>query len=139
MEYARLIPILGQSTCRRFRSANRTWMLQYLDQVLPDTLPHQKMIPSALFLHGSQRVFELLLLGPVGNAVERLLGSLQRVLIERGEATVAPGGRVVATEARAEFHPQSREAPLLAAFNRRMEDLGLEADFGNQKDSGLTL
>lgn len=139
MEYARLVPLLGWETCRRFRSANRSWMLHYLAQIFPDTLPHQKMVSSPLVLRGTQRAFELLLLGPVGGAVERLLARLQRALISRGEAAVAPGGRVVATEVRAEFHPHSREAPLLAAFNRRMEDLGLAGDFGNQKDSGLTL
>lgn len=139
MEYARLIPILGQSTCRRFRLANRAWMLQYLTQIFPDTLPHQKTVQPTLFLRGVRRVFELLLLGPVGNAVERLLARLQHALIARGKAAVAPGGRVVATEVRAEFHPHSREAPLLAAFNRRMESLGLAEAFGGQNDSGLTL
>lgn len=139
MEYSRLVPILGFETCRRFRSANRSWMLHYLAQVFSDTLPHQKMVSPPLVLRGTQRAFELLLLGPVGGAVERLLARLQRALIARGETTVAPGGRVVATEVRAEFHPHSREAPLLAAFNRRMEEIGISEEFGNQKDSGLTL
>lgn len=139
MEYARLIPILGEATCRRFRAANRAWMLHYLSQILPDALPHQKTIRRSPVLLGAQRALELLLLGPAGNAVERLLARFQRTLIARGEAAAAPGGRVVATEVRAEFHPHSREAPLLAAFNRRMETLGLEADFGNQQDSGLTI
>ncbi len=150
MEYARLIPMFGEETCRRFRSANRAWMLTYLVQVFPDTLRHRKTLRPSPVLRGIQRAAELLLGGPIGTAVERFLARLQHARIARSEAEIAPQrqadfqehprprGRVVATETRAEFHPHSREAPLLAAFNRRMEEFGLSEMFGGQRDSGLT-
>lgn len=138
LEYARLVPVLGEDTCRAFREANRGWMEGFLVQVFPDLVTHQRTVRSAGVLRGLQRIAEALLAGPIGGLVERLLARLQRARIARAEATTAPGGRVVATAARAEFHPHSREAPLLAAFNARMDQLGLADLFGGQQDSGLT-
>ncbi len=138
LEYARLVPLLGEETCRAFRSANRPWMLEYLVQVFPDALSHRKTRRESFVLRLLQAAGELLLVGPLGALVERGLAGLLGARIAGAEATTAPGGRVVATEAHAEFHPHSREAPLLAAFNARMEAFGLADLFGGQKDSGLT-
>ncbi len=134
LEYARLVPLLGQEVCWAFRAANRSWMEEYLVRVFPDTLPHLKTVRASRPLRAVQRVVETVLGGPLGNALERLLARLQRARIARGGALP---GRIVATDARAEFHPHSREAPLLRAFNERIEALGLSPEFGNQKDSGL--
>lgn len=138
LEYARMVPLLGEETCWAFRAANRSWMERYLFQVFPDTIRHRKSLTSHLVLRGFQRFFEGVLFGPLGNALERFLASFQRTRIARSETTREAKGRVVATDTRAEFHPQSREAPILAAFNARMETLGLTELFGGQTDSGLT-
>lgn len=138
LEYARMVPLLGEETCWAFRAANRSWMEHYLVQVFPDTIRHRKSLPSYLVLRGLQRLFESILFSSLGNALERFLASFQRTRIARSETTREPQGRVVATDTRAEFHPQSREAPILAAFNTRMGVLGLEELFGGQTDSGLT-
>lgn len=137
MEYARLVPLLGEDVCRRFRDTNRPWMEGYLDRVFPDVSIHEKTTRTSPWLRALQHALEWPLSGSVGDALERLLARLQQTRITRGEPTRVPG-RVVATEARAEFHPHSREAPLLRAFNARMEALGLAAAFGNQEDSGLS-
>lgn len=139
MEYARLVPIFGEETCWRFRRANRAWMAAYLVQVLPDTVSHLKAVPESPLLRRVQGIAEYLLGGVLGDRLEQLLARFQRARIARaGEADV-PGGRVIATDARAEFHPYSKEAPLLSAFNARMEALGLAEMFGRQRDSGLAL
>jgi predicted nucleotidyltransferase len=138
LEYARLVPLLSEETCRAFRAANRSWIEEYLVQVFPDTLNHRHTVRDSRLLQGVRRLGEQLLSGWAGNTLERTLARGQRARIARAEATTAPGGRVVATDARAEFHPQSREAPLLLAFNRRMEGFGLTETFGGQRDSGLT-
>lgn len=137
MEYARLVPLLGEDVCRRFRDANRPWMEAYLERVFPDVAAHGKTVRTRRGLRSLQRAFEVVLAGRMGDGFERLLARLQRARITRGDRAFVPG-RVVATEVRAEFHPHSREAPLLRAFNARMEALGLVAAFGNQKDSGLS-
>lgn len=137
MEYARLVPLLGIEMCWAFRAANRSWMADYLVQVFPDTVRPLREVRPSRVLRLVQRLGEAVLAGPTGDAFERLLARLQRERIARAGAATALG-RVVATAARAEFHPQSREAPLLAAFNQRMEALGLAALFGGQRDSGLT-
>lgn len=137
MEYARLVPLLGEDVCRRFRDANRPWMEGYLDRVFPDVTLHGKTTRTPPWLRALQRALEWPLAGSIGDVLERLLARHQRARITRGEPARVPG-RVVATEVRAEFHPHSREAPLLRAFNVRMEALGLAAAFGNQGDSGLT-
>lgn len=138
LEYARLVPLLGEETCRAFRAANRSWIEEYLVQVFPDILTHRHTVRDSRLLQGVRRAGERFLASWVGNILERALARAQRSRIARAEATTAPGGRVVATDTRAEFHPQSHEAPLLQAFNRRMEDLGLADHFGAQRDSGLT-
>lgn len=134
LEYARLVPLLGQDVCRAFRAANRSWMEEHLVRVFPDTLPHLKTVRTSRALRVAQRAGEGVLGGRVGDLLERLLARAQRARIAQGAG--APG-RVVATDARAEFHPHSREAPLLRAFNARMEALGLTDAFGFQRDSGL--
>lgn len=139
LEYARAVPLLGESVCRAFRAANRPWMTEYLVQVFPDAVSHQKTLRPVAVLAALQRAAEFLLSGAAGDLLERVLAALQQARIARSDVVNAPGGRVVATDARAEFHPHSREAPLLTTFNQRMSELGLHAVFGDQKDSGLTL
>ena len=138
LEYARAVPLLGESVCQAFRAANRPWMTEYLIRVFPDAVSHQKTLRPTATLVVCQRVAERLLTGVVGDRLERVLAALQQARIARSAVTGAPGGRVVATDARAEFHPHSREAPLLRAFNERMVDLRLVSAFGRQADSGLT-
>lgn len=139
MEYARLVPLLGETACREFRAANRAWMAEYLVRVFPDTVTHRKTLRPSRLLRLFQASGEVPFSGRLGDRLEKLLAAVQQARIARAEATTAPGGRVVATSARAEFHPYSREAPLLAAFNRRVGGLGLAASFGSQHDSGLTI
>lgn len=159
LEYARMVTLLGEETCLAFRGANRTWMIAYLVQVFPDTLRHGQTARESSVLHGVQRMGEALLRGRLGDRLEALLARFQRARIAsvavgssvsarssrdgrpdgRADVTTSPRGRVVATDTQAEFHPHSREAPLLAAFNARMNDLGLAEAFGAQQDSGLTL
>lgn len=139
LEYARLVPLLGEEACRRFRAANRAWMEEYLVRVFPDSLTHVKTVPDIAILRALQRVGERCFKGRLGDALERRLARLQRARIARAEVTAAPAGRIVATEVRAEFHPHSREAPLLRSFNARMAELGLAREFGWQRDSGLTV
>lgn len=138
LEYARLVPLLGEGVCRQFRAANRSWIEEYLVQMFPDTLTHQHTVRGSRVLQAIQWTGESLLRGHLGVLLEKALAHVQRSRIARAEATVGPGGRVVATETRAEFHPHSREAPLLVAFNERIEALGLTPLFGGQRDSGLT-
>lgn len=139
MEYARLVPLLGETACREFRAANRAWMVEYLVRVFPDTVAHRKTLRPSRLLRLFQAGGEVPLSGWLGDRLEKVLAVVQQARIARAEATTAPGGRVVATSARAEFHPYSREAPLIAEFNRRVGGLGLAASFGNQRDSGLTI
>jgi predicted nucleotidyltransferase len=134
-EYARLVPLVGEDVCRRFRGANRQWMERFVLQVLPDVASHGKVVRPSRVLSALQRVGEVLLRGMLGTGLERLSGSFQSRRIARG-AEEAAAGRVVASAVHLEFHPRSHEAPLLAAFNARMDVLGLGA-FGGQKDSGL--
>ncbi|MDP3685316.1 MAG: hypothetical protein Q8R32_00625, partial [bacterium] len=139
LEYARMVPLLGEEACWAFRAANRPWMEEYLLQVFPDAVRHRKAVRSSALLRSVPKAFERLLAGRLGDALERWLARAQRARIARSETAREPKGRVVATDTRAEFHPHSREAPILASFNARMEDLGLGALFGGQADSGLTL
>ncbi len=138
LEYARLVPLVGEETCRAFRAANRPWIETFLVRVFPETLTHRRTIRRSVLLRACQRALEWPFKARVGDWFERLLARTQRSRIARAGATSAPGGRVVATAVRAEFHPHSREAPLLAAFNERMAMLGLAETFGDQRDSGLT-
>ncbi|TSC72599.1 MAG: hypothetical protein G01um101438_316 [Parcubacteria group bacterium Gr01-1014_38] len=139
LEYARMVPLLGEEACWAFRAANRPWMQDFLLHVFPDAVRHRKAVRTSPLLQILPGIAEWLLAGRIGDVLERQLARLQRSRIERSETTKEPRGRVVATDTRAEFHPQSREAPILAAFNARMEALGLGALFGDQADSGLTL
>ncbi len=137
LEYARLVPLVGEDVCRRFREANREWMEEFLVRVLPDVASHGKRVRASRVLWSIQRACEWLLDGQFGNGLERVLRSLQHRRITRSEERTEPAGRVIASDVHLEFHPRSHEGPLLAAFNARMSALGLEM-FGGQEDSGLT-
>lgn len=135
LEYARLVPVLGEEACRVFRTANRAWLEAYLVQVFPDTVTHRHTVPPSPVLRAIQWWLEFPLRTPLGGLLEGAVARVQRQRIARGAAGIP--GRVVATAARAEFHPHSREASLLRAFNARMEELELADLFGGQQDSGL--
>ena len=136
-EYARLVPLLGEDVCDVFREHNRGWMEQFLTRVLPDVASHQKRVRSSGALRAVARAGEWLLGGHLGRSLESLLGVIQERRIARtGEGSEIPG-RVVTSPRALEFHPHSREAPMIVAFNERVASLGLEA-FGGQRDSGLS-
>lgn len=134
-EYARLVPLLGEDVLHRFRAANAAWMQEHLVQLVSDDAQHRYAIRPSRLLRAVQRGGESLLGGAVGTWLETVFGRLQHRRITQTHASSAPG-RIVATASHLEFHPQSREAPLTAAFNARMAERELLA-FGEQSDSGL--
>lgn len=136
LEYARLVPLVGERVCWAFRAANRAWMERCLVRVLPDVAPHGKRIPPSPALARVRRVGEWALGGRLGARVERFLEGIQVRRIRRGDPAGVARGRVVARADHLEFHPHSPEAPQIEAFNARMAAWGLSA-FGGQRDSGL--
>ncbi len=137
LEYARIIPLFGEKVTWRFREKNRLWMEKYLINVFPDSVSHIKTVSDFPVLSLIKRIGGLVLGGTLGDFIERRLGELQKKKIAEGDAFNAVGGRVIASSSHLEFHPRSREAPLLNLFNIKMEQFGMSA-FGHQKDSGLS-
>ena len=137
LEYARIIPLFGEKVCAEFREANREWIEKYLARLLRDEVDNLKQVRKSKFLIGVKKVGEFLLGGKTGNYIENWLGERQKEKINKNEENTSAGGRIVASALHLEFHPHSKEAPLLYEFNERMGKMGLEA-FGGQKDSGLT-
>jgi hypothetical protein len=136
LEYARVIPLFGEKVCVEFREANRPWMEKYLARVLPDEVPNLKQVKTSVILSAIKTALEFTLSGTIGDWLENWLGRQQKTRIEKNEKETIGGGRIVASAMHLEFHPHSKEAPLLKRFNERMTETGLES-FGGQKDSGL--
>ncbi|MDO8512379.1 MAG: nucleotidyltransferase domain-containing protein [bacterium] len=137
LEYAHIVPLIGDKVCAEFREANREWIEKYLVRLLPDEIDNLKQVRKSFFLSGIKKIVELLLCGMVGDALEEWLGKRQKERIVKNEENATAGGRIVASPLHLEFHPHSKEAPLLKKFNEKMAEMGLDA-FGGQKDSGLT-
>jgi len=139
LEYRRLIPLWGQETGNKFKKANEGWMAEYLAEPGKLPLPSRKEVQSSAALNAIKVIAERFLSGRPGDLLESFLGLWQSRHIKRSSRknTMAGKGRVVMSAARLEFHPRSREAPLLDAYNQRMKSRRLAA-FGGQRDSGLS-
>jgi len=137
LEYARIVPLFGEKQCWKFRTENKEWIEKYLVWTLSDSTKHIKTVKQFFVLNVIKRVGEFVLSGFVGDFVEKWLGNEQKKRITRGIEASETGGRVIASAMHLEFHPHSKEAPLLKAFNEKMAQMGL-TEFGNQKDSGLS-
>jgi predicted nucleotidyltransferase len=137
LEYARIIPLFGEKQCWKFRIENKEWIEKYLVSVLLDNTRHIKTVKSFFILNIIKRAGEVALSGFAGDLLEKWLGDKQKKRITRGIETSETGGRVIASAMHLEFHPHSKEAPLLKVFNEKMAQMGL-VKFGDQKDSGLS-
>jgi len=137
LEYARVVPLFGEKQCWKFRMENKEWMEKYLVCILPDNTRHIKTVKHFFVFKIIKRTGEIILRGFIGDVVERWLGNEQKKRIARGIEASETGGRVIASAMHLEFHPHSKEAPLLRAFNEKMAQMEL-VEFGNQKDSGLS-
>jgi predicted nucleotidyltransferase len=137
LEYARIIPLFGEKECWKFRMENKEWMKKYLVWVLLDETKHIKTVKQFFVLNIVKRAGEIIFSGFWGDFVEKWLGNEQKKRITRGMEASETGGRVIASAMHLEFHPRSKEAPLLKSFNEKMAQMGL-VQFGGQKDSGLS-
>lgn len=137
LEYTRIVPLFGEAQCWKFREENKEWIKKYLVHVLPDDTKHIKTVKNFFILKIFRKMGEIILGGFLGNLIEKWLGAEQKKRITRGIETSEVGGRVIASAMHLEFHPHSKEAPLLKEFNQKMTQLGL-LEFSNQKDSGLS-
>lgn len=136
LEYAHVGPLIGEKVCTRFREANRVWIEKYLARLLPDDVNNLKQVQKSAVLNTFKLLGEFLLGGATGKSLELWLGKRQKERINKNEENTSVGGRIVASPLHLEFHPHSKEAPLLKKFNLRMDEMNLE-QFGHQKDSGL--
>ena len=136
LEYARVVPLFGEKICAEFRLANKDWIGKYLVQLLSDKVSHHKTVRHSKTLHAIKRLGEVILGGRMGDSLEKWLGAQQKRRISKNEDANLSGGRVIASSRHLEFHPHSKEAPLIKQYNARIAQLGFAA-FGDQKDSGL--
>lgn len=136
LTYSHLVPLFlaaNQNYLGEFYGAN-SWLKDYLAQV-----PSGRILPgqvaSAKKRQFSRRTSEKLLDGWVGNILEYLVRHFQWRRIQKDPRTRAPGGRVIATDRALEFHPQSQETKILAAYNLRLKKL--EPKLSPEQNSGL--
>lgn len=137
LEYARIIPVYGEKFGWEFRRVNSNWMKNYLAQIFPDVSSNLKSVPNFWLFNFLKKFGEKILSGSFGKKIESFLGEKQKEKISKNDSQKTSVGRIVASSLHLEFHPHSREAPLLKEFNERMRGLGL-LDFADQKDSGLS-
>ena len=141
--YAHLIPLWesavlgpsphGKSLLGKFYEAN-DWLKDYLFKK-PEPAVCRWQVKDVGFTRRVRIFGERLLGGWVGNRLEFALGGFQRRRIKRDPRTTAPGGRVEVSEYALEFHPESQEVKILAAYNERLwrhisDELNVERDSG---------
>lgn len=136
LEYVRLVPLFGDNMCRNFRLANKKWIERYLVHVLSDNVKHHKTIKTSKLIAIPKNFGEFVLGGKIGDILENWLGQQQKKKIEKSGKEASSGGRIVASAMHLEFHPHSKEAPLIKLFNEHIKKIGL-LGFDEQKDSGL--
>ncbi len=125
--YTHLAPLFGEHVFENFARANAAWMKMYLmyPEMAPLAPKQAVAIPSSLFF--LKRLFENILLEPVGQAVERWAESFQRGLIEK-HARLRPAsarqGRIAVSSQELAFHPDSRVPDILRQF---AQDAGQKA------------
>jgi hypothetical protein len=86
----------------------------------------------------SAKTLELILLSPLGDALESLLKSLQQKRIKEDPVTYEPGGRIVFNNDELEFHPHSFEKYVIDKYNSNLIKLGV-VPLNKEKDSGLQI
>ena len=139
--YAHLIPLWeaqkeGQTPLLgRFYSANG-WLKDYLFKK-PDPAVCRWPVKDGGFTRRVRIWGERLLGGWAGSRLEAALGGFQKRRIKRDPRTTAPGGRVEVSEHALEFHPESQEVKILAAYNERL-GRHISDELNVERDSGLT-
>ena len=92
VEYATLIPVFGAGHVREFQEINKEWICEYLQnfEVGKWSATRQPFI---------QKLFNIILIGKLGNILESILGTIQRrriiiqnnILVEADELSFHPG------------------------------------------------
>ena len=118
----------------KFQIENK-WMGKYIKNYSLSE-PGFRSVKRSRILSLISRIFESILSGPMGNALEKKLSELQSKRIKSDPLYRKVGGRITIGDDQLEFHPDSHEGYIIPEFNKRMKKLGL-FEFANQKDSGL--
>lgn len=134
MLYTHLVPLAGLHLYKRFQQVNSGWLKRFvMYPEVPPLPPAQYVAPlrqgyggrpfSQLMLF-VKRVIERLLGEPLFDVLERKAEKLQRRVV--AEHTV-PGqaGRIALSDQELAFHPDSKEASLLALFHQDEGQRGL--------------
>lgn len=115
--YTHLVLLWGAASYQRFMAANVGWlkrMCMYRDPINDWTLHAHPVGGVAVLL---KRQLELLLLEPIGDTVESLVGTLQQRIIAR-HTTPSHHGRVVVSAGELAFHPHSKMTGILKQFSQ---------------------
>lgn len=113
--YTHLTPLFGAKVLEKFQNANAPWLRSYL--MYPDHIPlsPKQAISLPYPLTFLKKLFEGILLEPIGDTVEQWAEKIQRRVIEKHRE---PGrsGRIAVSSQELAFHPDSRVPEILRQF-----------------------
>jgi hypothetical protein len=112
--YTLLTPVYGSDTIRAFQSKNAAWVSQYVMPYESPRVTHQYNVHVNMVVGGLKRLFESILLEPIGDSLEKVAERIQRALITRHRQGRA--GRVSLSRVELAFHPDTKVPTLLAAY-----------------------
>lgn len=105
--YTHLVPLHGHEMHRQFMAENLSWLRRFVmyQDVPPITSAHVRALP-----RGQRRFvrqLESLLLEPIGDTIERIVGSWQQRTIRR-HTYPGQSGRITVSARELAFHPHSK-------------------------------
>jgi predicted nucleotidyltransferase len=121
MQYAMLVPIFQDGGLRTFLQRNSGWMNSYVYTPESSSVLHRYTILLSSFFAGMKRQAELLLLEPIGDALEGVAERLQQWIMFRHAGrrdASSHAGRIILTANELAFHPDTKVPAIVRAFER---------------------
>lgn len=125
MLYTHLVPLAGLDVYGQFQQANAGWLKRFVMYPEAPFIPPAQYVarqpggrgPIAYSLHFLQRLIERVLEEPFFDDLERLAEKLQRRVVWR-HTVPGQAGRIALSDSELAFHPDSKEAAILALFQQ---------------------
>lgn len=117
MLYTHLTPLAGLDLYEKFQQQNAGWLKRFVMYPEVPIIPPAQYLRSWRLLKACQRLLERILEEPFFEGLERLAERVQRRVVLQ-HTVPGQAGRIALSASELAFHPDSKEASILALFRR---------------------
>ena len=117
MLYTHLVPLTGMDLYQQFQQENGGWLKRFVMYPEAPAIPPAQYLRPGRWLKAVQRGFEIIFQEPLFNGLESLAEKVQRRVVLR-HTLPGQAGRIALSAQELAFHPDSKEASILALFHK---------------------